>query len=196
METPTPETAVAHNIAELRAARKHTVRTLSARLGELGRPILPSGITKIENQQRRVDPGELVAISLALGVNPNRLLLPIGDRNDEVALTPTIAAPHRRAWSWAQGRFPAPVPHPEGPRPLREAVDDFRQHALPTWMRLRDDHTAVRAAEELIDDIRDLLDGEDAPTSAGYRTPAEVRRTLKRVVAEVEHLIGGDDGDR
>lgn len=50
------------------------VRELSARLKSLGRPILPSGITKIEQGQRRVDCDDLVALAVALKVTPNRLL--------------------------------------------------------------------------------------------------------------------------
>ena len=72
-----------------------TVRDLSAKLEELGRPILPSGITKIEQGARRVDADDLIAIATALEVSPTRLLLHGGlsaEKFDELqegeALTP------------------------------------------------------------------------------------------------------------
>lgn len=64
---------VAKEVARLRG--RTTVRELSARLAKLGRPILPSGITKIEQGKRRVDVDDLVALAVALQVTPTRLLL-------------------------------------------------------------------------------------------------------------------------
>lgn len=65
---------VAENLKRLRG--RVPVRELSARLEALGRPILPSGITKIEQGSRRVDVDDLVALAQALEVSPMRLLLP------------------------------------------------------------------------------------------------------------------------
>lgn len=50
------------------------VRELSARLEDLGRPILPSGITKIEQGTRRVDVDDLMALAQVLDVTPSQLL--------------------------------------------------------------------------------------------------------------------------
>lgn len=58
----------------VRKQREHlgmSLQELSEALGELGRPILPSGLSKIEAGTRRVDADDLVALSQALG-------LPIG----------------------------------------------------------------------------------------------------------------------
>src|SRR3954454_23683106 len=41
-----------------------------------GRPILASGLGKIESGERRVDVDDLVALAVALDVSPVRLLLP------------------------------------------------------------------------------------------------------------------------
>jgi transcriptional regulator with XRE-family HTH domain len=46
----------------------------SDRLTRVGRPILPSGLSKIESGDRRVDVDDLVGIAAALGVMPDRLL--------------------------------------------------------------------------------------------------------------------------
>lgn len=100
-ESPVAE-RVAVNVATLRESRRLSVRGLSARLGELGRPILPSGVTKIEQCRRRVDADDLVALALALDVTPNRLLLP-PVTGEKTALTPDVECSSATAWAWACG---------------------------------------------------------------------------------------------
>ena len=51
-----------------------SLQELSDRLTQVGRPILPSGLSKIESGDRRVDVDDLVGIAAALGVMPDRLL--------------------------------------------------------------------------------------------------------------------------
>lgn len=100
----TTDSLVARNVADLREHRRHTVRSLSAVLDDLGRRILPSGISKIENQDRRVDASDLVALSLALDVSPNRLLLPgTAGKRRQIELTSRVNVSEHRAWRWARG---------------------------------------------------------------------------------------------
>jgi transcriptional regulator with XRE-family HTH domain len=66
---------VAENVKGFRTRAGMSVRNLSAKLKELGRPILPSGITKIEHGERRVDVDDLVALADALEVTPTWLLM-------------------------------------------------------------------------------------------------------------------------
>lgn len=109
METTpdSPGGRVAANLRELRARRRLTVRDLSARLAELGQPVLPSGVTKIEGEQRRVDADDLVALALALDVTPNRLLLTAGaGKLETIRLTPVVQASEAAAWRWAVGERP------------------------------------------------------------------------------------------
>jgi hypothetical protein len=47
---------------------------LSDRLAEVGRPIVPSGLSKIELGNRRVDVDDLTALAAALDTIPNDLL--------------------------------------------------------------------------------------------------------------------------
>lgn len=113
---------VAANIKALREAQGISLRMLSARLTELGRPIITSGIHKIETGQRRVDVDELVALALALDVSPNRLLLPPEARTDRsVDLTPEVTIPTEdAAWRWATGEYyPFPL---DAPTPASEVV--------------------------------------------------------------------------
>ena len=65
---------VADNVANLREQRGLTLDQLSTRLREMGRPIIASGISKIEQGERRVDADDLVALARALEVMPVELL--------------------------------------------------------------------------------------------------------------------------
>jgi transcriptional regulator with XRE-family HTH domain len=66
--------------------RKHlSLQALSERLAALGRPILPSGLSKIEQGDRRVDVDDLVALADALGTVPGALLQ--GPLRESVGLT-------------------------------------------------------------------------------------------------------------
>lgn len=98
---------MAKEVARLRG--RTTVRELSARLAKLGRPILPSGITKIEQGTRRVDVDDLVALAAVLKVTPTRLLLgpPPSAEGDDPA--------HEDVWEWhpwtdAEGNERSPIP--------------------------------------------------------------------------------------
>jgi transcriptional regulator with XRE-family HTH domain len=120
---------VGKNVKTLREAAGVTVRGLSARLGELGRPILASGVHKIEQGQRRVDSDELVALSLALDATPSRLLL-TGEAGTEdlVPLAQGVAVPSEAAWRWACGEYQLfPL---DAPTPMREVLA-FRRANRP-----------------------------------------------------------------
>ena len=134
----------AANVARLRAYRALTVRALSQRLGDLGYPILASGISKIENGERKVTVADLVALALALNVSPIRLLLPGADERDEarasltpdgdaVAITEKCSATWEQVWQWASGDAP---------------LDDCTPAELFRWLRLNRPHDdeAITAA--------------------------------------------------
>lgn len=136
METTTKLGSVGQRVAKevARLRGRTSVRELSARLSKLGRPILPSGITKIEQGQRRVDADDLVALAVALQVTPTRLLMgpPPTDGTAEdpaheevwettewvsedgqrrtpvylIRLAPELALEPWDAWPWALGDSP------------------------------------------------------------------------------------------
>jgi 8-oxo-dGTP pyrophosphatase MutT (NUDIX family)/transcriptional regulator with XRE-family HTH domain len=121
---------VIDNLAELRAARRLTYKQLADRLEQLGRPIPTLGLSRIEKGARRVDADDLVALAIALQVNPAALLLPKTARpDDEIELTTRVSAPAAAAWRWADGRIPLPrlseVTQPE--------QADFEKYARPPW---------------------------------------------------------------
>jgi transcriptional regulator with XRE-family HTH domain len=66
--------AVAAQIRRLREQKRLSLHDLSERLKTVGRPILPSGLSKIEQGTRRVDVDDLVALATALGTVPSMLL--------------------------------------------------------------------------------------------------------------------------
>jgi transcriptional regulator with XRE-family HTH domain len=99
---PTSE-RVARNLAELREARGLTLRDLHVRLRDVGRPILPSGLHKIERGDRRVDVDDLVALAVALDVTPTRLLMPATATRKQMQLTPKVRGSERTVWAWAAG---------------------------------------------------------------------------------------------
>ncbi len=99
---PTSE-RVARNITELRESRGLSLRDLHVRLRDIGRPILPSGLHKIESGDRRVDVDDLVALAIALDVSPSRLLMPAAASRRRVELTPKVRGSERTLWAWATG---------------------------------------------------------------------------------------------
>src|SRR5215472_12772209 len=105
---------VIKNLEQLRRLRKLSYRELSDRLREIGRPIPTLGLSRIERGTRRVDADDLVALALALEVNPSALLLPRDVQpRDGVELSP--GAPREAAsdvWAWVDGTRPLPAAGP------------------------------------------------------------------------------------
>lgn len=199
----TPEDFVARNVADLRDRRRLTVRALSMQLDELGRKILPSGITKVESRARGVDVGELVALAVALGVNPNRLLLPASAGDNPVHLTPTKEVAEWQAWQWADGRFPLPTrsgDDEEFPYNTDDELEDFQLHARPAELRAGENHTAMKAAQAVAGRLRRLLalspDERAGGVPAAKVRADALRRAMARLNAEIDDLLDGADGER
>lgn len=97
---PTGKT-VAANLKAVRERRGLDLRTLAERLKAAGRYIAPSALSKIENEARRVEVDELMALAAVLNVSPLAILLP----NDKQPLpTGTPAGVIREeVLAWAHG---------------------------------------------------------------------------------------------
>ncbi len=138
--------AVAANLKAVRRRRGLTVRQLSERLKELGAPILPSGITKIEQGDRRVDVNDLMALAAALNVSPARLLLPDVGERDLIQITPNLPPQELWiAWDWMEGGSPLAY---DGQTLTKEAALAYGDER-PAWMRVREQHPLVRAQRHL-----------------------------------------------
>lgn len=90
-----------HVAANLRVLRKNLgidLRELSRRMGKLKRPISPSGISRIENEERRVDADDLFALSLALEAKPSEVLVPNPETETPTAVPDIYLWEEVRAW--------------------------------------------------------------------------------------------------
>src|SRR5580698_6346445 len=100
---------VAANLRRIRQERGLSYAELARRLAALGHPVLDTGLIKIEKGQRRVDVDDLMALAVALGTTPNRLLLPeveFANPGASCELTPGIRARVSDVWAWAYGEKP------------------------------------------------------------------------------------------
>lgn len=175
--------AVIANIEDLRTRRGLSLRELAAKLAQLGRPIGDTVLHRQSQGKRRVDADDLVAFSIALGVNPSALLLPRNvDRSVPVELTAEVTQPAWVAWQWCDGRTPLPAEQVEGDEysSSRAARVDFATYARPDFVL--DDHPALRELDALY--WRTLL------MLAGEETAERVRNQRDRVDLEYKELLG------
>ncbi|MFJ9340210.1 helix-turn-helix domain-containing protein [Streptomyces sp. NPDC101733] len=150
---PTGKT-VADNLARLRKVRGFTTRQLSGLLERNGRPIPASGITRMEKAERQVTVDELVALAVALRVNPAALLLPPTTEGDfEVTGAGRVNA--QILWEWSDGERPLRVPDGDD----GSAYADFQLQARPKYRRRY--KTADKASRQLManDGVRVVDDG-------------------------------------
>ena len=104
---PTART-VAENITLLREKQQITFTRLSERLEQIGWPLTPAAVRRVENCQRRVTVDDLVAFALALKVSPATLLMPHVDtagRERHVTVTGnhprhSVPTPAQDVWEW------------------------------------------------------------------------------------------------
>jgi transcriptional regulator with XRE-family HTH domain len=124
---PTGRT-VAENLARLRKVRGLSTRQLAAALKERGRPISPSGITRMEKGDRVATADDLTALAAVLGVSPAALLLPLVDSPEaHVEVTGAGAVPADVAWAWASNERPLELPQGD----TRTTLLEYQLHSLP-----------------------------------------------------------------
>ena len=123
---------VIENLKQLRDARRLTYRELADRLATLGRPIPTLGLSRIEKGTRRVDADDLVALAIALDVNPAALLLPRDtEPYEEIELAADVRATAHAAWEWSAGNLPLVA---SGADPLTwQSIAAFEASASPEW---------------------------------------------------------------
>lgn len=132
---------VAKNVRRVREVRGHTIYSLAGELARAGRPITPSGIAKIEKQQRQVTVDDLVALAVALDVSPGSLLLPLTDASDDrVKVTGAGEVAADTAWSWVSNERPLkPGKRDPGTERLEYQLYGLppgrRSSAAPAWGR-------------------------------------------------------------
>lgn len=188
---------VIDNVEKLRQARGISFRDLAARLAKLGRPIGPAVLHRLSQGKRRVDADDLVALAVALGVNPSTLLLPhTSQRDDVVDLAPNLQQRAWISWEWADGRMymPGHLIDDSARVELNAAtMADFVEHARPDLMRRRD-HPAVLAAEQVIVRLLQALmdmEGNEADGDKREWWRNYVTRSMQRLQVEADDLFSG-----
>lgn len=128
---PTGQT-VAANIARIRAMRLMSTYQLSEVLADLGRPIAPSAITRIESGARKLDVDDLMVFATALRVSPSALLLPaLPTEGTEIEVTGPGKIPADAAWDWVVGDQPYDLP----PDDDGQIWNDFQTYSRPHGRR-------------------------------------------------------------
>lgn len=105
----------------LREGRRLSYVDLSRRLDDVGRPIPPLGLRRIEAGDRRIDVDDLAALALALEVSPLAILLP--NERSAVVDGGKDYSP-QQIWEWAIGKWPLsgdPVTFVRDSHPVRWA---------------------------------------------------------------------------
>lgn len=122
----------AENVKRLRELHGLSYAELSRRLEDMGRPIPPLGLRRIETGDRRIDVDDLIALALALKSSPVTLL--VADDSDPEGLSTATGlrsgAPARRLWKWLIAEDPVAGKS----RTADEQIDWWRS-ALPAWRR-------------------------------------------------------------
>jgi len=155
---------VARNVKELRTERRLTLDGLSERLTVLGRPIIKSGLAKVESGERRVDVDDLMALALALNTTPNRLLLDAEADSELTQLTdnPTLLYSRTQAWTWACGEahWGAAESHPTtlfGGIPLYEFQSMAHPHDVPARLTA-EEWRGLEPWQQKLDELRSEME--------------------------------------
>jgi transcriptional regulator with XRE-family HTH domain len=158
---------VAGNLTRLREGAGLTYTEVSRLLTEVGRDVSPLGVRRIEDGTRRVDVDDLMALSVALNVNPNALLLPHYSGDVEIgheltAVPDTVTG--EGAWAWADGWQALPHSRADAPEVDESLTGMAKGRAL--------------AAKHSAEDGRGFLervrpDGEDAGARQFLATVSE-----------------------
>lgn len=196
---PTSE-RVAANVKAVREARRLSLEALSQRMGEIGRPILRTGLAKIESGERRVDVDDLMALAIALQVTPNRLLLisPVPDQVDPLEspgypwLAPKFVLAHpeawKIAWNWACGGISLGFKGWQS-IPALEWMKENRPHNPPVFLR-PDEWRKLAPFEKRFEELRAEVE------SAGFEMRALFDDTVFEAHdASQEHTGDFDHGD-
>lgn len=194
--------AVATNVKVIRERRGLTQQQLALGLREVGRPMQPTAVAKVEAGDRRVDVDDLTALAVVLNVPLARLLLPDTGEFDEVHVVPAYAVPAWDAWQWASGEQSLWRANDDGRDPEVQRRDlDFAAER-PLWKRLHDEHPLARAARDVVravgrtlGSVRGAPRDRGEPPASGLAMESWVRRVeqaLDRVRTELDVLTEGN----
>lgn len=122
---------VADNIKELRGGMQY--KELSRRLSEVGRPIAPLGLRKIEEYERKVDVDDLTAFAVVFNVSPLRILMPSNglaiDKSEVTGYPEPL--PNSYIWSWVLGERPLNAENNSALALLLQRIDAIEDRDTP-----------------------------------------------------------------
>lgn len=137
---------VVENVKRLRAQQRWSFAEFSEQMKRVGRPMLGSGLHRLEQGKRRIDVDDIVALAAALDVSPISLLMPFTSTG-EVDLTEEIQVEALAAWDWMRGTRPLDLPDDREEAMIRAVA--FQGRALPSGARSLDPSlTAFHASIE------------------------------------------------
>ena len=164
------------NVARLRGGMQY--KQLSEKLAALGRPIPTLGLRRIEDGERRVDVDDLMALAVALNVNPAALLLPAEDRGVSVEATGVGSTGFSELWRWADGISAL--------RASSLASDSALENALRARLEDQDFRNRVRPPLNRVDRV-DV--GDPSLNQSGEAPPVdEILRSLREATETIERL--------
>lgn len=157
---PTAAT-VAANVRRIRdEVRGWSTYDLSGRLTKAGRPIAPSAVSKIERGERLVTVDDLMALALALRVNPNALLLPATSQGD-IEVTGASARPAGDVWDWAEGSRPLDLPDSDDGTAHNAFQADARPSGRRKFVGQAEGQLTEEGARRLLELMRQQQEGRD-----------------------------------
>ncbi|MDW4913721.1 helix-turn-helix transcriptional regulator [Streptomyces californicus] len=190
---------VAENVAKIRKARQLDQKELSARLSDVGRPMLPTVVSKIERKDRRIDVDDLVALALALNVSPALLLLGSSySEHESVLLTDRVRTTSRTAWRWTEGAEAITIPADrDKDRWVHER--DFSTMSQPPARQRFAQSPAGRALTSAAGSVEELHriaespvigDAGSAPDESEFVSQlARAKADVDRLSAEIDRLV-------
>ena len=169
---------VAENVRELRETNHLSLTELAERMDAVGRPMMASGLHKIEKGERRVDVDDLVALALTLDVAPNRLLLPAEADRTAVALTATVRAGAEQAWRWACGEAALPLPFEPDTETRLAAQIGYRNYSFPfrNAPHVPRDELTIEETEEHAEVLEPVFQAARTALDAGMTEPTLVNQ--------------------
>lgn len=186
------------NVERIREARGLSKKDLAGRVSDLGRPIPPLGMSRLEAGARRVDADDLTALALALNVSPLALLLPPEWSDEPVELTSEVSLQARSAWLWAEGRSPAndwatgaegAELDDEAEAKLFQQREEYEALTHPPERRRAATHPANIAAETVSTMVGRLVRAsEGRDREAAVRQMRITRNRIGRLQSELEEL--------
>ncbi|MGO2801209.1 helix-turn-helix domain-containing protein [Corynebacterium variabile] len=177
--TPT-EQLIAENIATLRKRRRYSLRTLAARLSEVGPGLTDSAISQIENGRRRASAGDLWQLALALQVAPAVFYVPL-DAEDPQAVVGDMPAGDRARLAFYP---PSSEVVPDWVLPaVRESWDTSNAGNAEIRELLREIHAAV--VPRTPDNTPNTHTYYEGRIAAPEVTPEALQKISADVVAEI-----------